>query len=29
MLGGLLGPETRDVELHVSDLGRSAALPAE
>jgi MFS family permease len=29
MLGGLLGPETRDVELHVSDLGRSAAVPAE
>jgi MFS family permease len=29
MLGGLLGPETRDVELHVADLGRSAALPAE
>ena len=28
-LGALLGPETRDVELHVPDLGRGAALPAE
>lgn len=27
--GALLGPETRDVELHVPDLGRGAALPAE
>jgi len=28
MAGALLGPETRDVELHVPDLGR-AAMPAE
>jgi MFS family permease len=29
LAGALLGPETRDVELHVPDLGRGAALPAE
>jgi MFS family permease len=29
MAGALLGPETRDVELHAPDLGRGAAVPAE
>ena len=29
MAGALLGPETRDVELHVPDLGRPAPLAAE
>jgi MFS family permease len=29
LAGALLGPETRDVDLHVPDLGRGAALPAE